>query len=56
MTDRLEEAVNRGETPVELLNGLTSDGAGWVLRRANKSHMDHFGDLATAIATTRGIC
>ena len=44
MTDRLEEAVNRGETPLALLNALTSEGAGWVVRRANKTHTDQFGD------------
>lgn len=44
MRDRLEEAVNRGETPLALLNALTCEGAGWVARRANKTHTDQFGD------------
>jgi hypothetical protein len=43
MTHPLDAAIDRGETPVELLNGLTSDGFGWVLRRANKTHDDQFG-------------
>lgn len=43
MKHPLDAAIDRGETPIELLNGLTTPGFGWVVRRAGRTFQDGMG-------------
>lgn len=43
MKHPLDAAIDRGDTPIELLNGLTTPGFGWVMRRAGREFIDDMG-------------